>query len=384
MKVLLVISDYAGGFPFIQDLESELKNAGLEVDVLEFSQFTYRENGKDQRYASKLFSRLAKFRKLGTLVTIFTVKSKLKELRGKYDAVNIHSCEHIYYYLAKPMRKLTDNISVMIWGSDFYRVSNSIREKNRRIFDQMRFIAFGNPQNAKDFTGYYNNYADKSVIAGFGSKKFDLIKNLMKRNPAEIRKQFGLPEDKIIISCGYNGREMQQHLLMLEQVGLLSPQLKSKIFLVLQLGYGADPAYVQNLKDKLGEIRVPYKMFDKMLSDEEIAALRIVPDITLNAQVSDGFSSSIQEHLLARNILIVGDWLPYAFLEKKGMFLRRVPVKDFSVVIEDVIQNLSSYKEKVAGNTEIIESISGWPTRVNEWKKVYTGDVKEIAFRNFT
>jgi len=231
MKVLLVITDYEGGFPFIQDLESELKNAGLDVDVLEFSKFMFRENGKERRYAFPLFSKLAKYRKIGTLITIFTVKNKLKKLRGKYDAVNIHSCEHIYYYLAKPLRKLTDNISVMIWGSDFYRVSNQIREKNRKIFDNMRFIAFGNPQNAKDFTGYYNNYVDKSVIAGFGIKKFELIKEMMKKDPALIRRQMGLPTDKIIINCGYNGREMQQHLLMVEQLGFLSLEIRNKIFL---------------------------------------------------------------------------------------------------------------------------------------------------------
>jgi hypothetical protein len=382
MKVLLVISDYECGFPFIQDLEAELLNASLQVDVLDITHHWHKRNGFKINFAPKLFNRLKKVRKVGTFCTLFSVKWYLRNLKGQYDAVSIHSCEHIYYYLIKDIKAITPNLSVMIWGSDFYRISNEMREQHRRIFDTVKYIVFGNPQNAHDFTTYYRDYAGKSLIAGFGVKKFELIKQtLLDVSIGEARKQFGVPTDKIAICCGYNGREMQQHLLLIDEINLLKTETKKDIFVVFQIGYGADKSYIQKLMDKMAQVNVSYTFIDRRLTDLEVAMFRLVPDITLNAQVSDGFSSSIQEHLLAQNILIVGDWLPYNFLHKRGVFFKSCKAGDFHVQIETAILHLSEYKQRTLINTALIDNISGWQVRLREWLQVFQEDTKQVKFQ---
>lgn len=382
MKVLLIISDYASSFPFIPDLESELVQEGVKVDVLDVNHHWHKIDGNIISFAPPVIQRLSSVRKIGTLITLLFAKRYLKSLIGKYDAVNIHSCEHLYYYLINDVKKITPNLSVMIWGSDFYRSTNVMREQHRKIFDAVKYVVFANPQNAHDFTSYYNTYVEKSLIAGFGIRKFDAIKALLKKSSTvEAKKYFDLPTDKIVISCGYNGREMQQHLLLLDQIGKLPIERIQKLYIVLQVGYGADPAYLQKIKDKLKTIGLSYKLLDKILSDEEISMLRLAPDITLNAQLSDGFSSSIQEHLLAQNILIVGNWLPYNFLRHKGVFFKSCIPEDFHIEIEDTICNLIDYKEAVKQNTEIIHSISSWQVRIKEWKKIYSNDVFDLQFQ---
>src|SRR5687768_18163510 len=59
----------------------------------------------------------------------------------------------------------------------FRSVDDKIREKNRKIFNQSKYVVFGNPNNAETFINYYKSYSEKCLITGFGIKKFELIRS---------------------------------------------------------------------------------------------------------------------------------------------------------------------------------------------------------------
>lgn len=374
MKVLLVTENYETAFPFIQNIERELNKSGVQADVLDLHTFGHKVQGAERHFAPRLFRKLVSVRKIGTLMKITMLRRYISRIKGQYDAVSIHSCEHVYYYLIRDLKKISDNTSVMIWGSDFYQISNEMREQHRLIFDTARYVVFGNPQNASDFISYYGAYKDKALVTGFGNSLFDLIREQAGIDRGRLRAEFGVPDDKIVISIGYNGREMQQHLLLLDAIGDLPDAHRQHIFLLLQAGYGTDKEYLARIIDRLESLRVAYKIEDRFLENADIAKLRLLPDIVLNAQKSDGFSSSLQEHVFAGNVLIVGDWLPYAFLEPRGVFLVRSAAAGFSASLRAVLKNMDAYRQKVRTNPAAIEAISSWKVRIQEWKDIFSGN----------
>ena len=50
-----------------------------------------------------------------------------------------------------------------------------------------------------------------------------------------------------------------------------------------------------------------------------MASLSKISNITLNIQETDAFSGSISESIMADNVVLVGDWLPYNIYEEWGV-----------------------------------------------------------------
>lgn len=371
MKVLLAVSSYANGWPFIQDLERELNARGIEAHVLDLAELRLLQSGRELRFAPWALTALALLRKVGTAtVLVFTIPF-LRRLRGRYDAVTIHSCDHVFYYLAKALGRVSPSLSVMIWGSDFYQAEPGRRMKYRRIFDAARFIVFGNPVNAADFTGWYGGYDDKTALAGFGNSKLPLIDRLRPVDQGQLRAEFGLDRDKLVVTCGYNGREMQQHRLLLESVRALPAAVREKAQLLIPFAYGPLEAYRACVEQWAVATGMRYRIIDRHLEAEEVARLRLVSDLTLTAQLSDGLSHSVQEHLFAGNVVIAGDWLPYSYLVERGCFLLTAGPGDFARAVDDGIANFDEYRSRAAANAEVIASISSWDAQFENWKRLY-------------
>lgn len=382
MKALLVIFNYKAGFPFIQDLERNLKHQGIEVDVLDSDRlFLKKHNDLVQNLTLKLLAKVVDVPKIGTAFRIFVLKRFLKKQKSKYNVVSVHSCDPIYIYLATDLRNLSKNFYPMVWGSDFYRANTSLREKKRVIFDNARYIIFANPVNAFDFISYYRDYKEKSIITGFGVAKFDLIKKVkMQYTIEQLKTSFGFPSDKIIVAVGYNGTKGQQHEKLLEQVSALNHLVKDRIFLLLQMTYGLDKEYAKNVQIKAKMTGINYKIITQFLDDEETSKLRLAVDVVLNAQITDGFSSSVQEHIFARNILVVGEWLPYRPLELAKIFYYKTPLESFGKNLTEVVEQYNEVKTLTRDNPNKLYAISSWSSRIKNWVSIYKGEGSKFLF----
>lgn len=377
MKVLLVIYNYKAGFPFIQDLAMHLKQQpDLEVDTLDTDEmFVKTHNGTIHTLTENLLvKRLLPLPKIGTALRLFFLKRYLQSQQGKYDAVGLHSCDAIYVYLAKALRSITPNFYPMIWGSDFYRATPAWLKKKRVIFDNARNIIFANPVNARDFTRHYREYHEKAIINGFGVAKFDLIKQIRAENTlTSLKIEFGLPLDKIIVAVGYNGSKGQQHKKILNELSGLPAVIREKIFLVLQMTYGHNQVYTQEVIKHVAQSGINYRLIDAFLDDRQIASLRLAVDVVLNAQISDGFSSSIQEHLFAGNIVVVGDWLPYLPLELANIIFFKKRLQEFGATLQSIVEQYAEMKDSVTGNAEKLYRLSSWRSRIKNWVDIYAG-----------
>ena len=91
----------------------------------------------------------------------------------------------------------------------------------------------------------------------------------------------------------------------------MDAEKKKEIFLLLQMTYNGTDRYIRQVADAAKKTGCEYRVIRHYLTDEEVADLRIMTDIYINAQTTDAFSGSVCENLFAGTILINAEWLRY-------------------------------------------------------------------------
>lgn len=178
-----------------------------------------------------------------------------------------------------------------------------------------------------------------------------------------------------MITCGYNAKSTQQHLLFIEEIKKIQTD-KSRVLLVFPLTYGREENYLNQLRDAVRTSGFEYVLIEDFLSAERVAILRKATDIFVHIQQTDAFSGSMQESLLSGNIVINGAWLPYKELKDRGVkFLEISKVSEIPSLIDNIIRNPDEYREKyVTSNTQEKFQTALWKNNISTWYKILSGE----------
>lgn len=380
MKILL-IGDVNN--IFIRDLTNQIKmenNVQLDIFTL-FNKFNNNKIMFDNLYSlsNTKFGRSNKswfYNKLIKLLYFITIKDLINNL-DNYDIINIHFLSPFYIYFAKEIRRKSNVLCVSYWGSDFYRISEKEKIKQKRILDIADVITFTNDNMKEEFSNFHNEiYNSKVKTCRFGLTVLDSIRmydahiNYIEEKDKFLQK-YGLPYDKRFITCGYNSTIAQQHEAIIDQIISLEEDYKKDLFFLFPMTYG-DIEYRQKIEKKLLAINLNFKIFYKFMDYDETAILRKISDIMIHVQTTDQFSGSMQEHLYAENIVINGGWLPYDILKKKGSFFLEVEkTSQLKNKISYAIENYEELKSKCKVNKSIIWELSSWESNSEEWYRMY-------------
>lgn len=295
---------------------------------------------------------------------------KLVRSIGHYDVVNIHFVQPYLPIFWKEIKKKAGKTVLSVWGSDFYRAGNRARKKLYKIFKECDAITFTNEQSRQDFIKYYNDFEKKSRVCSFGLETLEIIKGI-KNQKKELRKNFDIPDDKIVISCGYASAAGQQHEKIINIINELDASIRGKCLFIFPMTYG-DMIYRKKIEQKLIKSGIDYLVLKDFMSYEEIARLRLITDIMVHIPVSDQFSGSMQEILFSGNIVIAGDWLPYGVLYEKGVFLLGAnSPENLPGVLARAIENLKELKKRTGKNRDIIWDLSSWKLNIKKWIELY-------------
>lgn len=295
---------------------------------------------------------------------------KLVRSIGHYDVVNIHFVQPYLPIFWKEIKKKAGKTVLSVWGSDFYRAGNRARKKLYKIFKECDAITFTNEQSRQDFIKYYNDFERKSRVCSFGLETLEIIKSIenQKNKP---RKIFDIPDDKIIISCGYASATGQQHEKIINIIKELDASIRGKCLFIFPMTYG-DMIYRKKIEQKLIKSGIDYLVLKDFMSYEEIARLRLITDIMIHIPVSDQFSGSMQEILFCGNIVITGDWLPYKILNDKGVFLLSIDSEEKLLeTLVYALDNLKELKNRAHPNRDIIWNLSSWKVNAGKWYELY-------------
>jgi hypothetical protein len=369
---ILILYQYDSHQSIINCIRKYLDEKSFEADF--FNTKTYAYSGKNS-LKLKLLQRLVKIPKIRVIVNYIVRSRIILNISKKYQLIDIHYFSEIYDQL---LPFINGKIKVTFWGSDLYRVSEQRRKQFSTILKKVSIVQVTTPL----MESYFNQYNDFNIpitSVPLGIQNFENIQDLKaKYEKNEIKSLLNLPKNKFIITIGYNANPSQQHFKILEQLSQLQPELKEKCFLIVPFTYAGNKSYIQKIKKQLETTNINHFIIDKFLDSEIKNMYTLSSDIAINIQITDGFSASLQEHILTENIMLLGSWLPYNWLKERGINYIEVNDQNISQQLENVIINFDKYKKSTSESSKIIYSISSWNTISNKMNQIYSQLIQSI------
>lgn len=356
--------------PGTQELIDGLKTFGINARALDiFHGRTVDSEGVMSEFTPSFLTGFA-----GKVYLRIFRKKIISEQILDGDIVDIHFLEPAYGRYVAEIKKKNVKLITTLFGSDLFRTDQSQKQMQKPVFENSDAIVLSENM-IPYFEKYFSGYQDKYRFNQYGSRRLDLINELNSAsNKKKFREKYAIADDRIVVSCGYNAKKEQQHLLLLNEIGKLSEFDRERLFLILSMTYGKEEAgdeYIEQVRKKLYELGVPHLFLEKRLDDEEIAEIRIISDITINTQTTDALASSVKEAMTAGDVMLVGEWLPYEIYKNMGVFFVPSSIEKLSENLKLVLNNLEEYREKSEVNAQIILDFASWSVLIKEWVKVY-------------
>lgn len=372
MKVLLLYQ-FLNHSNLVGALADHMRPKGIEIDCLDLPTLSFL-SGKKGR--SNFFRRLyLLWERIGKLRRVFSVFLKSRYIMAQikdYDIVDIHSYDLYYNNIIPKIKKSGKPLIIMIWGSDFYRATPETLEKRRPGFAMADIIHLETESVKADFLQVYPEFESKIRIVQFGLNQLDMLNEAMRQPIDQVTL---IPEDayknKLIVTCGYNGIDSQQHAIMIEALSKLPESIRQRIYVLVPFTYGWKPEYKDSVINCLNKSKLPYTLLDQRLSDNQITELRRISNIVINIQVTDSFSASLQEHMMAGSVMVVGDWLPYQVFDNAGLFMIKTSLSELEKNINEAVEKYDFYKEKSIVNKQRAYNLSSWEGVSDKWVNIY-------------
>lgn len=375
MKVLLLNEIGSHQIPLLTGLCDHVEKYGIDAELFNFGiGFFYSRSGKKPfLYFVYRFLLALSFRaRLKKWLWKYLLPNIVLKMSKRYDVIDSQGLFSKYSMALIPILKSHNKkVKVTLWGSDFYRQAGGSWEEKKICFDNCDVIMLATPQMKTDFLQIYPQYAEKIRIVNFGLTQLELLYNMLKRRKELDGDFLEIPDGKIVIACGYNGNPQQQHTKMIETFAKLPKEMKEELYLIFPMTYALTEEYLSQVESNLNKAHLRYKIITERLSLNHLLTLRIMTDITLNIQETDALAASIQEHLMAGNLVVVGDWLPYSIYEANEVYLRKTSLENLTENIIWAVENYQNLKANLAGNTEKIYQLSSWKYVAERQAKVY-------------
>lgn len=307
----------------------------------------------------------------------FVIRRSLKQTGGKYDYIHLHFFNKNFFYInISNFTNLTQNLIISYWGSDFYKRTDSQKQKMLPYINTASRIIFSNPQMMADFQAYFKGFEHKCMVQPIGLEILNYIDSLQESYSdikGKAKNELGIPPEKLVVSIGYSSHVEQHQVEIIEILAQrLSPAELESLFFIFPLTYG-DTTYKDKVVDSARLHGLNFKAFTSTLLKQDVAKIRLLSDVFVHLRDTDQFSGSFQEYLYCRNIVITGKWLPYQFLADKGAYFRRLDsIDDLPETLKQVVENYENEYSKTTVNKEIIAGISHWKNIVDQYLTIYS------------
>lgn len=303
--------------------------------------------------------------------TMADLKNILEQL-PVYDAMQFLWIENEWCYFYRLIREKTKRLNLNVGGSDFYRSSDCQRDYKRALIACADSITAETKGTVKDFEAYYKDDIRNSVgLLPFGIEVLDWI-DRTKPVPTG-RKKFGIPEGRIVVTCGHNANQAHQHFQITEALECLPGNVKEQCVFVFPMTYpGGQEEYIGKVKDRLAKSGLEYVVLTDFMDFQGMAEYALISDIMLHVQTTDQLSSTMLEEMYAESIVIAGKWLPYGSLHEMGLYFLDVDeIKDITDLLWDVVVNISEYKHRCRENPDIVWNHSSWDALAPKWHALW-------------
>ncbi len=350
--------------PATQELIDQLRLKDIDVVALDIFHGKYINEQNEQ-------INLLPFGLTGILARIYLKLFRrhfTKQNTKQYDIIDIHFIEAEY---SKYIPTLGKKYICSIFGSDLFRTTSKQKSKQQILFKNANGIVLSKnmcPYFEESFPGLESKY----YFNQYGSNRLDAIDTIIEtKNIKELYIKYKIPKGKIVLTCGYNGKQQQQHIKLLNQLTLLPNEVKSKLFLVLPLTYGLNDEYFLHIKKALANTQIESLTLTEYLTDDELIETRIISSITINTQTTDALSSSIKEAFVAKDTVLAGEWLPYDIYTDMGVIYQKISFSNVNEKLMNAINNIDETEEMRNENCKKILAFASWNTLIGKWVNLY-------------
>lgn len=287
----------------------------------------------------------------------------------QYNIVNIHFPMEEYCFAMSYFKRIGETILITPWGSDIYRAGKRGRFLLRHVFNEADFVCGTGNRFGKDVQRFFNLPDSKIVNLDIGSESIDYVsehKDII--SPAQARKKLNLDGD-YFITCGYNARPEQNHIAILEAIGLVRHQLPEETSVILPLTYPKDKLYIDDIKRKVKDLSLKAYYFEDYLSLDKLFLMRQATDMFIHVQDTDANAASVQEYILLNKNVVNGSWLRYEELETSCIPYNCVESLD--KLPSSIVDAYKKGAQKVPTETiKYIESY-GWKPWIKKWNEFF-------------
>ena len=361
IKKILLVGDANGYFRI--DYARNMKQERFQMDILSFT-FCKPENRKFYKDVIECVRKTgnSKILTIKYYIDFFLCLLKLPQ----YDIIHIHSVKVIYSIFSFLFRRKCIFLISSIYGSDIYRVSKGDRFLLHGLFNRSRYITVESDDMKKDFLRFFGErYVDRIAKVPFGVTQLNYIEEAKERID-KIKRELHVPNDKLVLTIGYNATIEQHHLEIMRM--LKSESRFSDLFVIIPLSYG-DKRYKEKVVRFFDESELQGLCFCDFWPIEDVCKLRVISDIMIQVQDTDAFSTSMIEYLYSENVIITGAWLPYSIISD---YINVVDNLDsIPTMLLDVIQNIHHYKAKSSNAIDFIKRNYSWNYLKPKWAQLY-------------
>lgn len=351
----LVIGD-ANSMHIFNFVKTVLLPREYEVHLLTLSNMQVRESYRSfysengiflHSIAEKGYSGLDKTDRVHRLLNLWRKLRLMKDI-PKVDVCHVQSVYKTSMIMLLKNKKKYDRLILSYWGGDIEDRNESVVELRRKCFEFADAITVTVMQTYNEFREIYGNkYDDKLYVSRFATAGIDCIKSFEgKVSRFECRESYGIPEDKICITCGYSAYREQHQDRCIEEISKLPEDVRKKLFVIVPMQYGKldDTEYFERVEAAKDKADFDCVILKEFVPFEMSARLAVATDIYLHLRDTDAFSNALKEHVYGGSHIITGSWLKYIELEE--MNAPMTVIDSFDELNETLLEILKDFEIK--------------------------------------
>ena len=246
----------------------------LKISQVKIYVLTFENYNIDNKYTEQFGNNIKIFENkqnkwIKAIKSILWCKKNTKD--DKFDFIHIHYMPNIAVTLICRIlcHAYANEVILTYYGSDLFDKSILKKYVHKILLKKAKFITMATNNMINTFYDIYRGeFKSKIRKISFGFETIDEIEKIIKdKNSVKFcKEQYGINPYKKSIAIGYNGRETQKHIAVIEEIAKLDKKFKNDICVVIHLGYNlSSDDYRKQIIKKLNEIHVEYVIIDNFL-----------------------------------------------------------------------------------------------------------------------
>lgn len=365
----LLIAGMTSHSVFVKWLKQSLEADGWLVDVYHFNNPFYQKSSKIM--GTQLADKLS----LGIFLIICWIKNS-----GRFDRVSLNFASVRYVPVLSLFRRFSRKTILTTWGSDFYQAPPQHEQQLRSLYHLMDGLIFTNAETAQECMVKFA-LAQKNVhVARLPLLILDMIDQLeIKEKRAQMCEKMDFPLDKIIVTCGTNASPHQNHQRILDGIMQVENEVLEQCHFLFPVTYGAQNN-LQDLYSRLITSGLSFSFVNRMLSDQQVARLRLTTDLLINLQDTDQLSGAMQESLYCSSEVITAEWLPYELFAALPNVHRIADFSELAQCFKNTVELLALKEKKYYPETKaLIANLSRNSEAIERYKSVFIGNGHDLS-----